>query len=116
MSDLHVFPGDRIEHTTLGVGTVIAAHEGGWLGDRVVIRFDQGGEKELLWAFAGGKVTVISRATDDRFNLRGQDAMDSVRPVHGTPEEIGLMAQSRRDRVAERRAELLAARRRKDTP
>jgi hypothetical protein len=53
--------GDRVIHATLGRGKVLGLS--GPEGDRrIVIEFDQGGQKELLLAFAGGKLSREAQA------------------------------------------------------
>jgi DNA helicase-2/ATP-dependent DNA helicase PcrA len=48
--------GERIIHSTLGAGEVVAMK--GPAGNRaIVVAFDQHGKKELLWSFCAGKVS-----------------------------------------------------------
>lgn len=51
-------PGTRVKHSMLGGGVVRR-----WfgLGRQVVVDFDHGGEKELLWDFCKGKLRCVKK-------------------------------------------------------
>lgn len=49
--------GTRIQHSTFGPGTVMRHTHYGL--DGIVILFDHRGLKELVWQFAGPKITVL---------------------------------------------------------
>lgn len=52
-------PGDIVDHKVLGRGIVVSFNDDGpdsW-ATRIRIKFQQGGEKELLFAFCAGKLT-----------------------------------------------------------
>lgn len=53
-------PGDRLQHTIFGKGTVreVNAHR---YGGSIVINFDDHGSKELQLSFAAGKLARIPR-------------------------------------------------------
>lgn len=61
----HYKRGDRIRHCMLLDGTVTKiirdVRSPNHLGDRVEIRFDHGGVKELVWGFCRGRMRKIGK-------------------------------------------------------